>query len=470
MVEQSVSLQPGESKLVSFEAVPHEAKTYHVSVNGLTGSFEAITPTISGRIHSVLIWYEPLTYWEAVTPGREIPIDAKIYLAPGWVNESEVNIAGHIDLIVTYPDGSEVSLIAVTNQDREATPGNGWSIQFQPFASTQEGTYSLTATLSSNGQVLDSKTFELIATRVIPEVVIDFPDLIILDVEGIPFTSVGVETMQNWEAFGEALQQAYGPTIWGEGYIADGVGLAMCIKVKVGESGTPTGVTLFQCGLEHSEYLTSFANSIPPSENIWLGKDWIERMGVSWPPSVGQVIADPSSWLSYKILSVDIENEVAWCTRTWNVTWWYRFPHQAAVDYCIGALAPYTGPIATLAEPIVMDVMRGISMTVVGKEGSGIENYILSGHSVITENYLWYIPTFDAPMPPPAFRGGGNILVGTPTEIGATGVFARGYYYPGIYDGKISVRWFSSYYGREYATYCDFMIKNLARVTGEGVI
>ncbi|MBA7543124.1 hypothetical protein ES705_35451 [subsurface metagenome] len=41
MAEQSVTLQPGESKLVSFEATPTKARTYQVSVNGLTGSFKA---------------------------------------------------------------------------------------------------------------------------------------------------------------------------------------------------------------------------------------------------------------------------------------------------------------------------------------------------------------------------------------------------------------------------------------------
>jgi len=41
MAEQSVSLQPSESTSVAFEAIPHEAKTYQVSVNGLTGSFIA---------------------------------------------------------------------------------------------------------------------------------------------------------------------------------------------------------------------------------------------------------------------------------------------------------------------------------------------------------------------------------------------------------------------------------------------
>jgi hypothetical protein len=42
MAEQSVTLAPGESKAVSFEAIPTEVKTYQVSVDGLTGSFRAI--------------------------------------------------------------------------------------------------------------------------------------------------------------------------------------------------------------------------------------------------------------------------------------------------------------------------------------------------------------------------------------------------------------------------------------------
>ena len=42
MAEQTVELQPSEAKLVSFEAVPQQAKTYSVSVDGLSGSFIAI--------------------------------------------------------------------------------------------------------------------------------------------------------------------------------------------------------------------------------------------------------------------------------------------------------------------------------------------------------------------------------------------------------------------------------------------
>jgi len=42
MTEQNITLVPGESRLVSFEAIPQEARTYQVSVNGLAGSFKTI--------------------------------------------------------------------------------------------------------------------------------------------------------------------------------------------------------------------------------------------------------------------------------------------------------------------------------------------------------------------------------------------------------------------------------------------
>lgn len=41
MAKQTVELALGESKQVSFEAIPNTAKVYQVSVDGLSGSFEA---------------------------------------------------------------------------------------------------------------------------------------------------------------------------------------------------------------------------------------------------------------------------------------------------------------------------------------------------------------------------------------------------------------------------------------------
>ena len=59
MAEQVVELIPGESKVVSFKAVPHEAKTYQVSVDGLTGSFLASQAPVLPMVEVVL----PIT-WE----------------------------------------------------------------------------------------------------------------------------------------------------------------------------------------------------------------------------------------------------------------------------------------------------------------------------------------------------------------------------------------------------------------------
>ena len=42
-MQKQVTLNPGDPQVVSFEVKPTVAKTYHVSVDGLTGSFEAIS-------------------------------------------------------------------------------------------------------------------------------------------------------------------------------------------------------------------------------------------------------------------------------------------------------------------------------------------------------------------------------------------------------------------------------------------
>jgi len=55
MAEQSVTLNPGESKVASFEAVPMEAKTYQVLVDGLSGSFRAIATPLTGAFCGKLV-------------------------------------------------------------------------------------------------------------------------------------------------------------------------------------------------------------------------------------------------------------------------------------------------------------------------------------------------------------------------------------------------------------------------------
>lgn len=56
MAEQSVTLEPGESRTISFEVVPTVAKSYSVTVDGLHGSFKATTvPVADIRVENLVI-------------------------------------------------------------------------------------------------------------------------------------------------------------------------------------------------------------------------------------------------------------------------------------------------------------------------------------------------------------------------------------------------------------------------------
>jgi len=68
MAEQTVVLQPGESKQVSFEVTPAVAKTYSVSVDGLTGSFIATeVPVADIRVGNLIISPSEVNVGEPVT-------------------------------------------------------------------------------------------------------------------------------------------------------------------------------------------------------------------------------------------------------------------------------------------------------------------------------------------------------------------------------------------------------------------
>jgi len=77
MAEQTVTLQPGESKVIAFEVVPSVAKTFQVSVDGLSGSFEAVwSPALSyvsfGHVDVAINAYIPGNIW----------VDGTRYAAP----------------------------------------------------------------------------------------------------------------------------------------------------------------------------------------------------------------------------------------------------------------------------------------------------------------------------------------------------------------------------------------------------
>jgi len=68
MAQQTVSLAPGESKAISFEVTPTEAKTYQVSVDGLSGSFVATTaPVADIRVENLAISPAEVNVGEKVT-------------------------------------------------------------------------------------------------------------------------------------------------------------------------------------------------------------------------------------------------------------------------------------------------------------------------------------------------------------------------------------------------------------------
>ena len=54
MAEQNVSLDAGESKVVSFIVTPTVAKTFHVSVDGLSGSFVCTEAPVANIVLSAL--------------------------------------------------------------------------------------------------------------------------------------------------------------------------------------------------------------------------------------------------------------------------------------------------------------------------------------------------------------------------------------------------------------------------------
>jgi len=68
MAERSVTLGPGESQVVAFEVTPAVAKSYSVSVDGLTGSFVATeVPVADIKVENLVISPTEVQVGELVT-------------------------------------------------------------------------------------------------------------------------------------------------------------------------------------------------------------------------------------------------------------------------------------------------------------------------------------------------------------------------------------------------------------------
>lgn len=68
MATQEITLEPGESRTISFEIVPTVAKSYSVSVNGLYGTFKATEVAVADiRVENLVIEHAELLVGEVNT-------------------------------------------------------------------------------------------------------------------------------------------------------------------------------------------------------------------------------------------------------------------------------------------------------------------------------------------------------------------------------------------------------------------
>ncbi|MBA7674646.1 hypothetical protein ES703_82867 [subsurface metagenome] len=122
MAEQTVTLNPGESKVVTFEVTPSKARAYQVTVNGLTGSF--VASPVPGYITITYLRFEP----PAVNVGEEIAIRVNAG------NEGETTASRTVECKI---NGVVIGTITVT-----LDPGQ-WRGLFFYFTPEEAGTYDV---------------------------------------------------------------------------------------------------------------------------------------------------------------------------------------------------------------------------------------------------------------------------------------------------------------------------------------
>jgi len=148
MLEQQITLAPAESKVVSFQVTPREARTYHVSVNGLTGNFVAMLPPLDAMFVIAYAWWEDLPSWSQILLHNRWPANTAILTR--WKVENTGNEAASLTVEFWGQSGS-ISL----------NPGESDYIEFTVNTGAP-GSYSYTANLYANGLPVDSSTIEII--------------------------------------------------------------------------------------------------------------------------------------------------------------------------------------------------------------------------------------------------------------------------------------------------------------------
>lgn len=132
---QSLTLQPSESKLVSFKVIPSTAKTYEISVNGQSGTFWAsAAPAADIRIENLDI--SPVE----VYVGEEVTISAEV------TNYGEVSGSHTVKLTGDFSDAQSITL----------QPGESKTVSFKVIPSTAK-TYKVLVNGQSGNFVVVEK-------------------------------------------------------------------------------------------------------------------------------------------------------------------------------------------------------------------------------------------------------------------------------------------------------------------------
>ena len=446
MAEQTVSLAPGESKAVSFEATPAVAKTYQVSVDGLTGSFRATEAPVEVIDFELAM---PTVSPAEITPGTAITITCPVTSA---CTKTQTITAKVIIYEGSILPGHGAIIATKTSPSFSISPGEAYNVivHHTAVAGTIDRRDIEVEIYIASTLVKESEWDDIyyVEKPALPEVVVEFDKITVLNIEGIPFSDVIVEDTignmsvaklaaciaEKYSYIGEWAQTGAG--IKYPGAAAQHVG--PCPWIRGADSGMLSrelAARLLAMCEAHPEYLFPFELEINPGTgNLWY-KDHV------------------MAWASG-------------CMNAWYPDAWGGPP-----------LSQFQ--TATLSQPIVVDKIRGITLTVQGKPPTPTAPTNMAGINTI--NTLQLEPQFSAPMPPPEFRGSGEILADierniygviisltfVPCEITANSLYTAGHYYPGIYDGVVSITWYSPWGGAP--TY-SFRIKNLMRVTGEGVV
>ncbi len=110
-------------------------------------------------------------------PATPLPaeLNSIVQLGITWLNTSDAAFNGHIELVITKPDGTTVTLNDVMHQDLEVDPNESATVLFGAVTLDQYGTYSAQATLTETDEttILDLETFSF-ATVAAPTAVAEF--------------------------------------------------------------------------------------------------------------------------------------------------------------------------------------------------------------------------------------------------------------------------------------------------------